>query len=75
MKENDKIKVGVVGVGHLGRFHLEQYQLINTVDLVGFFDINSETSKKISDELNVKSYNSLDDLLDVCDAVSICTPT
>ena len=75
MKENDKIKVGVVGVGHLGRFHLEQYQLINTVDLVGFFDINSETSKKISDELNVKSYNSLDDLLDVCGAVSVCTPT
>ena len=25
--------------------------------------------------LNVKSYDHLDDLLDVCDAVSICTPT
>ena len=32
MKENAKIKVGVIGVGHLGKFHIEQYQLINSVD-------------------------------------------
>ena len=75
MKENSKIKVGVVGVGHLGKFHVEQYQLINAVDLIGVFDINLETSGNVSDMLNVKSYDSLDDLLDVCDAVSICTPT
>ena len=75
MKENSKIKVGVVGVGHLGRFHVEQYQLINVVDLVGFFDIDIKASQNVSNILNVKSYDCLDDLLDVCDAVSICTPT
>ena len=40
MKVNSKIKVGVIVSVRLGKFHIEQYQLINTVDFVGFFDIN-----------------------------------
>ena len=76
MAENSKIKIGVIGAGHLGKFHIEQYMsAYKTVNLVGFFDINKKIVEKISSELNVKSYNNLDNLLDNCDGVSICTPT
>ena len=40
MSKNFKINVGVVGVGRLGAFHIEQYQLLNNVNIVGFYDID-----------------------------------
>ena len=36
------LKVGVFGVGHLGKFHLNNWKQIPTVELVGFFDPNNE---------------------------------
>jgi len=76
MSKNNKIKVGVIGAGHLGKFHIEQYlSSCENVTLVGFFDINKGVAKKISQDLKVCAYNNLDDLLDSCDGVSICTPT
>ncbi len=75
MSENHKIKIGVIGVGHLGKFHVEQYQLIDGVDFVGLFDIDTERATKIGNQLNTNSYNNVNDLFDDCDGVSICTPT
>jgi len=75
MSENHKIKIGVVGVGHLGKFHVEQYQSINEVDFVGLFDVDTERATKIATQFNANSYNNMSDLLDKCDGVSICTPT
>ena len=32
------LKVGVFGVGHLGKFHLNNWKEIDDVELVGFYD-------------------------------------
>ena len=76
MSKNNKIKVGVIGAGHLGRFHVEQYLALGaTIDFICFFDTSNEVANNMSKDLMVVSYDYLNDLLDNCDAVSICTPT
>ena len=70
-----KINVGVIGVGHLGPFHIEQYQSINNVNLVGFYDIDSLRSKDIERKYKIKAFDSLENMLSDCDAVSVVTPT
>jgi predicted dehydrogenase len=41
-----KIRVGVVGVGYLGKFHAEKYARMSDVELVGVADINSSRAQK-----------------------------
>ena len=69
------ISVGVVGVGHLGAYHLQQYQKLKNVTVVGFYDVNVTRSKEVKSNHNVEAFKSLDHLLTQCDAVSIATPT
>jgi len=69
------IKIGVIGVGHLGNFHLKQLGKIPQVSITGLYDNDPNRAEEMSSRHNVQSYNSLDELLDSCDAVSIVTPT
>jgi len=69
------IKVGVIGAGHLGKWHIQNLKEIDTVDLVGFHDQDSVRSQKIAQEYGVQSYDDLNALLSDCEAVSIVVPT
>ena len=42
LNSNHIINVGVIGVGYLGSFHVEQYQQIPGVRLVGCFDLDNK---------------------------------
>ena len=75
MTYSPKIKVGVIGVGHLGKFHVQQYHNVDNVICMGVFDINSKEAHGVSETYNIKAYDVLEDLVNECDAVSICTPT
>ena len=68
------INYGVVGTGHLGKYHIQQILNIENINLVGCYDINSDLSKKIGIKFKIKSFNSLNELLKECDAISIATP-
>ena len=70
-----KTKVGVIGVGHLGKHHVQHFSNITDVDLRGIYDINPEVSERISREHKTRSYSSLFELIERVDAVSIVTPT
>jgi predicted dehydrogenase len=70
-----KIRVGVVGVGYLGRYHLEKYRDIEGVQLVGAADTNPKIAKKLEGELGVECISDYRDLLGRVDAVSIVVPT
>ena len=67
--------MGVIGVGHLGRFHVQQLQTIQNIKLIGIFDVNSTVGFTVASEFNTQNFEKLDELLDECDAVSIVTPT
>lgn len=69
------LKVGVFGVGHLGKFHLNNWKEIEDVELVGFYDPGEATAKEVSAKYNLKHFNSVDALLDEIDAADIVAPT
>jgi len=71
----NKIRCAVIGVGYLGRFHAQKYQLIPNAELVAVCDINPELCKTISKELNVPAYLDFRDLFGKVDAVSIAATT
>jgi predicted dehydrogenase len=69
------LKVGVFGTGHLGKFHLNNWKLIQDAELVGFYDPNDQTAAEVSEKYKIKRYTDPAELLDVCDAVDIVAPT
>jgi predicted dehydrogenase len=69
-----KLKVGVVGVGYLGRFHALIYSRMDGVELVGVNDSNPEQAATVAAEAGTSAM-SLGDLVEQCDAVSIVVPT
>ena len=75
MKKETKIKIGVVGAGHLGNFHLKQLKGIPKISISGLYDIDSNRADEMSKLYDVKTYSSADELLKESDAVSIVTPT
>ncbi len=71
----NKINIGVVGTGHLGKLHTKLFKEIETCNLIGINDINTDQVNKVADEFGVNVVNSLDDLLEKVDAVSIAATT
>ncbi len=72
---SEKVRIGVVGVGHLGQTHARLIKQVMTAELVGVFDIDRHKSDGIASEIGVKSFMSLDELMDAVDSISIVTPT
>jgi len=70
-----KTRVGVIGVGHLGRYHALNYIQIPMVQLVGLFDVNSNRAQQVAMESDCQIFNTLDELLKNVEAVSIAVPT
>lgn len=69
------LKVGVFGVGHLGKFHLNNWKEIEGVQLTGFFDPNDEKAAEVSEKYGLKRFTEEDELIEASDAVDIITPT
>lgn len=68
------LKVGVVGVGHLGKEHARIYRDLPEAELVGISDMDPAKEDKAK-ELGTAYYKDYRDLLDKVEAVSIATPT
>jgi len=74
----DKIRVGVIGTGHLGAFHARTYSAIEKkggISFVGVCDIKKDRAKEIARKYNTKYFLDHSDMLDTVDAVSIAVPT
>ncbi len=71
----DKIKVGVAGVGHLGRLHALLYKDVRDAYLSGIFDTDKDKGNKLAAEIGVRSFDSFEQLLENVDALNIVTPT
>ena len=70
-----KLKVGVIGTGHLGKLHTKMLRQIDHCELVGIYDSNADMAKNAGEEFRIKVFDVLDDLLDEVDAVSIAATT
>jgi predicted dehydrogenase len=69
------LKVGVFGVGHLGKFHLNNWKEIEGVKLVGFFDPNNDNANQVIEQYGLKRFIDEDKLMDACDIIDVITPT
>ena len=72
---NQKLKIGVLGAGHLGKIHLRLLQESSAYELVGFYDSQPQIAAKISREFGYRSFSKVDSLLDEVDVIDIVTPT
>ncbi len=72
---SESLRVGVIGVGHLGRHHARIYSTLASVNLVGISDTNTFRGQEIADEFNVVFYSDPEELLSLVDAVSVAVPT
>jgi len=71
----NRLKIGVIGVGYLGRFHAQKYAAMDQVDLVGVVDTDANRAQSVADEVGTRAFNRHADLLGQVDAVSVVVPT
>lgn len=69
------LKLGIFGVGHLGKFHLNNWKQIPDVEIVGFFDPNNDNAKAVEAEYGLKRYMDEEALMKVSDMIDVVTPT
>ncbi len=69
------MKIGVIGVGHLGKIHLRCISEIPEYEIVGFADTDPGRAREVSAHFGIRAFDQIDELMDQVDAVSIVTPT
>lgn len=71
-----KIKVGVAGVGYLGKHHLRNYaDLRDQCDLIGIYELDDGRAEEAVRKYGIKRFGTLEEMANACDAVSIVVPT
>src|SRR4051812_27772804 len=69
------LKIGLFGVGHLGKFHLNNWQEIPDVEVTGFFDPNDQNAEEVIAKYGLKRFDTAAELMNVIDAADIIAPT
>ncbi len=72
---NKLVKIGVIGVGHLGQHHVKHFKNLKSVDLIGIYDTNKDRALSIAKKYNVDTFDSINSLITKVEAVSIVAPT
>src|SRR6187549_1888489 len=69
------LKIGVIGAGHLGKFHLNNWAEIEGVQLVGFSDTDDANAELVAQKYKIPRFDDVEKLIDACDALDIVAPT
>lgn len=69
------LKIGVFGVGHLGKFHLNNWKEINDTEVVGFYDPSDVAAQDVTEKYQVPRFLDPERLMDAVDVVDIIAPT
>jgi predicted dehydrogenase len=73
--DTDRLRVGVIGVGYLGRIHTRIYAQMPQVDLIGVADVDAAAAREVAGQHGCLAVTEPNDLLGRVDAVSIVVPT
>jgi len=77
--KNNKIKIGLIGTGHLGEMHIKNLLEISKedhdVEFVGVYDIDRERANEISSKFKVRTFESIDDYFENINSTLIVTST
>ncbi len=69
------LKVGIFGVGHLGKFHLNNWKEIDGVEIIGFYDPSDTNANEVMEKYGLQRFTDINSLLDKIDAADIVAPT
>lgn len=69
------LKIGLFGVGHLGKIHLSQLATMKNVEVTGFFDPGDAHAEGVQEQYHIKRYDSPEALILDSDAIDIVAPT
>ncbi len=72
---SELIKVAVVGVGHLGKWHADKYAACADCDLVAVVDTNLDIARDIARKHGAEAYQDYRDIIPLVDAISLVVPT
>lgn len=72
---SEKLRVGVVGVGHLGQHHARVYAELQDCELIGVADVDAERGQEIAQRHDTRFYEDYWELCQYVDALSIAVPT
>jgi predicted dehydrogenase len=74
-KEGKKIRIGIIGCGQMGRWHLDAYKGNRRVELIAFADTEFDRARSFAREVGAKAYSSHLEMLksEKLDGISICT--
>jgi predicted dehydrogenase len=70
-----KIRIGLVGCGHMGRFHANKISELKTAEFAGCFDLDKAKLAAVAREHRVEMYDDIESMLGLVDAVCIAVPT
>lgn len=68
------LKIGIFGVGHLGKIHLSQWATMKDVEIVGFFDPSNANADSVA-QYQIPRFASAEELIQASDAIDIIAPT
>ncbi len=74
-KNQQKIRVGVVGVGSLGQWHARIYSEMEDVELAGVYDADKKRAKEIAERYHTAPFKTVEELTEATEALSIVVPT
>lgn len=72
---NPRVRVGVAGVGYLGRIHARIYAAMPDVELVGVADVNEQAAREVAEQHHCAAFRDAREMIGKVDAVSIVVPT
>ncbi len=71
----EKVRIGVVGIGHLGRYHLQKYAKLDHCVIVGAADVVEERAARAAALHGCRALTDYREMIGAVDAVSIAVPT
>lgn len=69
------LKIGIFGVGHLGKIHLSQLMTMKDVEVVGFYDPSNANAASVTEQYQIPRYTIAEELILAADAIDIVAPT
>ena len=71
----EKLKVVVIGAGHLGKEHARIYSEMPEVSLIGVVDTNKDAGEAVAQRCKTRYYSSFEEILNKVDVASVVVPT
>lgn len=70
-----RLRIGILGAGHLGRIHVQQALEVPGLEVIGIHDIHPEKRDAVAKEFGVPALASMEELISLSDLVDVVTPT